>query len=77
MNPIVYVNYTPEEFRARLGESLLSGLANGEVAGAYDQAFEYPAIRAYYITHWVLTILVGSALLISVQKVTDLKSREY
>ena len=44
-------------------------VAEGRVGGAYDEAFARPAIRAFYVGHWALTMTLGTGFLVSAIKV--------
>ena len=57
------------EFQTHLGNSVMSLLMSANVSGVYDKAFEWSMTRAFYILHWILTIILGTFGHISVQKV--------
>ena len=60
---------TPTEVTTRLGAAIMEAIAEGTVEGAYDAAFSRPAIRAFYVAHWALTLFVGSFIIISICQV--------
>ena len=62
-------NLTASDFLEALGSAIMNGLGDGDPGGAYGPAFDRPAIRAYYVFMWALTLFVGTPLLYSVVKV--------
>ena len=66
---IIYLDYTPSEFQSKLGANIMSLIENGTIPGAYDAAFEWPFLRAFYIAHWAITLILGTLFHLSLQKV--------